>query len=74
MRDGEFATIMQYQEEDKAQKLIDKEQRATTSMPTGKDLIIVQDVLFLHYFLLSSIPQNLGVASKVTTLEMDGFV
>ena len=41
------------------------------SMPTGKALLLVQRVLFLHLILQSSIPQNLGVASKVTTLEIE---
>ena len=67
MRDGKFSTMMQQQKEDEAQKLMDKEQRAMTSTPTGKALIIIQPVLYLHHFLQSSIPQNLGVASKVTT-------
>ena len=71
MRDGEFATMMQQQEEDKAHKLTEKEQRAMTSTSTGKALLLVQHVLSLQHFLKSSIPQNLGVASKVTTLEMD---
>ena len=73
MRDGEFSTMMQQQEEDEAQKLMDKEQRATTSTPTGKDLLPVQSILSLHHFLKSSIPQNLVVASKVTTLAMDSM-
>ena len=73
MRDGELATIMQQQEEDKAHKLMEKEQRAMTSTPTGKALLIVWRVLSLHNFLQSSIPQNLGVASKVTTLAMDSM-
>ena len=42
-----------------------------TSTPTGKDLILVWRVLSLHLFLQSSIPHNLGVTSKVTTLAMD---
>ena len=73
MRDGDFATMMQQQEEDKAQKSTEKEKRAMTSMPTRKALLPVQRVLSLHHFLQSSIPQNLGVASKVTTLEMDSI-
>ena len=71
MRDGEFATMMQPQEEDEAQKLTEKEQRAMASIPKGKALLLVQHALFLHHFLQSSIPQNLGVTSKVTTLAMD---
>ena len=73
MRDGEFSTMMQQQEEDEAQKLMDKEQRSMTSIPTGKTLLLVQRVLYLHHFLKSSIPENLGVASKVTTLEMESM-
>ena len=56
MRDGEFATMIQHQEEDKAQKLMEKEQRAITSTPTGKALLLIQSVLYLHHFLQSSIP------------------
>ena len=41
-----------------------------TSTPTGKALLIVQRVFSLNHFLKSSIPHNLGVASKVTTLAM----
>ena len=44
-----------------------------SSTPTGKALVLVQSVLYLHHFLQSSIPQNLGVPSKVTTLEMDNM-
>ena len=73
MRDGKFATMMQHQEEDKAQKLTEKEQQATTSTPTGKDLLLVQCVIYLHHFIQSSIPQNLGIASKVTTLAMENI-
>ena len=71
MRDGEFATTIQQQEEDEALKSMKKEQRAMTSTPTGKSLLLIQRDLSLHYFVQSSIPHNLGVASKVTTLEMD---
>ena len=44
-----------------------------SSTPIGKALVVVQRVLSLHHFLISSIPQNLGVASKVTILEMDSM-
>ena len=44
-----------------------------SSTPTGKAFLLIQRVLSLHYFLRSSIPQNLGVASKVTTLETDSI-
>ena len=55
------------------QKLVEKEQRAMISMPTGKALLLVQCVLSLHHFHQSPIPQNLVVASKVTTLAMDSM-
>ena len=71
MRDGKFATMMQQQKEAKAQKLMEKEQRDMKSTPTEKALLIFQRVLYLHHFFKSSIPQNLGVSSKVTTLEMN---
>ena len=73
MRDGKFATIMQQQEEEEAQKLMEKEQRSMTSTPTGKALLLVHCVLSLHHFLQSYIPQNLVVASKITTLVMDSM-
>ena len=52
---------------------MEKEQRAMTSTLTKKALLLVQCVLSLHHFLQSSIPQNLGVASKVTTLATDSI-
>ena len=58
MRDGELATIMKQQEEDEAQKSMEKEQRSTTSTPTGKALLLVQRVLSLHHFLQSSNPRT----------------
>ena len=45
MRDGKFATMMQYQEEDEAQKSMEKEQRVMKSTPTGKALIIFKRAL-----------------------------
>ena len=63
--------MMQQQEEDEEQILMEKEQRAISSTPKGKDLLIIQHALSLHRFLQYSIPQNLGVASKVTTLSTD---
>ena len=74
MRDGEFATMMQQQEEDEAQKLTAKEHRAMLSTLTVRALLFFQRVLSLHHFLQSSIPQNLGVASKVTNLAMDSIL
>ena len=71
MRGGELATIMQQKEEDKAHKLMEKEQWAMSSTPTGKALLLVWRVLSLHHFLQPSIPQKLGVTSKVTTLAME---
>ena len=73
MRDGELATIMQQPDVDEARKLMEKEQRAKTSTPTGKALLLVQRVLSLHHFIQSSIPHNLSVASKVTTLATDSI-
>ena len=73
MRDGEFATMMQHQEEEKAHKLMDKEQRVMSSTPKGKALLLIKRVLSLHHFIQSSIPQNLGIASKVTTLAIDSM-
>ena len=52
---------------------MDKEQRAVSSTPTVNDLILVQCVLSLHHFLQYSIPKNLVVSSKVTTLAMDSM-
>ena len=43
------------------------------STPTRKALLIFWSVLYLHHFLQPSIPQNLGVESKVTTLAMDSM-
>ena len=63
--------MMQQQEEDKEEKSMEKEQRAMSSTPTGKALLLIQRALSLHHFLQSSIPQNLGIASKVTTLATD---
>ena len=51
MRDDEFATMMQHQEEDEAHKLTEKEQRAMSSTPKGKALLLIQHVLSLHHFL-----------------------
>ena len=56
MSDGKFATMMQHQEEEEAKKSMEKEQRALTSMPPGKDLLIIKCVLSLHHFIQSSIP------------------
>ena len=44
-----------------------------TSTPEGKDLLIVQRVLYLHHFLQYSITQNLGFTSKLTTLSMESM-
>ena len=59
MRDGELATIMEQQEEDKAHKSMEKKQRAMTSTFTGKALLLVWRVLSLNQFLQSSISHNL---------------
>ena len=71
MRDDEFVTMMQQKEEYEAQKLMEKEEQAITSTSSGKAFLIVQRVLSLHHFLQSSILQNLGATSKVTTLSKD---
>ena len=73
MRYGQLAAIMSQQQDKEAHKLMEKEQRAMTSTPTGKALLLVWCVLSLQLFPQSSIPQNLGVASKVTTLAVDSF-
>ena len=65
--------MMQHQEEEEDLKSMENEQRAMTSTPAGKDLLLVQRVLSLRHFPPSSIPQNLGVASKVTTLTMNSM-
>ena len=73
MRYGNLAAIMQHREEGEAYKFMDKEQRAMKLTPTGNTLLLVCNFLSLHQFLQSSIPQNLGLASKVTTLAMDSI-
>ena len=73
MRDGYLSTMMQQQDEDEVQKSMEKEYRAMSSTPRGKALLLVQRVIYLHHFIKSSIPQNLGVASKVTTLAMESM-
>ena len=50
IRYGEFATMMQQQEEDEVHTFMEKEQRAMTSTPTGKALVLIQSVLSLHHF------------------------
>ena len=73
IRDGELATIMQQKEEGEAHKLTEKEQQEMTSTQTGKDLLLVWRVLSLYHFRQYSIPQNLGVASKATTLSIESM-
>ena len=73
MRDGDIATLMQQQEDDQAHKWTEKEQLVMTSMPTGKCLLLFKHFLSLQHILQYSIPHNFGVASKVTTLEMDSI-
>ena len=41
MGDGKFDTMIQPQEEEEAQKSMGKEQRAMTSTPTGKALLLI---------------------------------
>ena len=66
--------MIQHQEKDKVHKSMEKEQRAMTSTPTSRDFLLVQSVLFLRHFLQSSVPQKLGVASKVTTLKIYSII
>ena len=73
IRDGKITTIIQQQEEEKVLKQMEKEQQNMSSTRTKRDLLLVQRVLSLHHFLQSSVPQNLGVPSKVTTLAMDSM-
>ena len=73
IRGGEIFTMMQHQEDNKAPISMDKEHRATTSTPTGNYLLLIQCVLSLYHFLQYPIPQNLGVASKLTTFSMDSM-
>ena len=51
MGDDKLATMMQQQEEGKAQKLMEKEQWAMASTPTRIYLLLVQCVLYLRHFL-----------------------
>ena len=73
MRDGKIATMLQQKEEDKGHKSTEKEQRAMTSTPAGKALLLVRRGISLHHFLKSTIPQNLGVASKLASLSMESM-
>ena len=68
MGHGEFDILIQQKEEDKEQRSTEEEHRAMPSIPKGKALLLIQRILSLHHFLLSSISHNLGIASKVTTL------
>ena len=47
--------MMQQQEEDEAQTLMEKEQRAMIATPTGNDLLLVKRVILLQHFLQYSI-------------------
>ena len=58
MMDGNFATMMQHKEEDEAHKSTEKEQRAMTSTPTGKALLLVQRVIYLHHFFSIKYPRT----------------
>ena len=44
-----------------------------SSTRKGEALVLVKCVLLLHHFLQSSIPKELGVPSKVTTLAMESM-
>ena len=72
-RDGELAAMMQQKEEYEARKSTDKEQLAMIATPTGEALLLVHRVLYLNLFFQSSMHQNLGVASKVTTLATESI-
>ena len=61
MRDGNFATMIQQQEEDEAQKSMGKEQRAMKSTPKEKYLLLIPRVLSLHHFF--SLPYSITWAS-----------
>ena len=64
MRDCEFFTMLQQHEEDEAQKSTEKEQRAMTSMPTGKALLLVQRVLSLYHLFSLSYPITWALPKK----------
>ena len=66
MRDGKFAIMMQHKEEDKAQKSMEKEQRAMTSTTRSECPFLAPFSSVFH-------TPELGVPSKVTTLEMDSM-
>ena len=57
MRDSDLTTMIQQQEEEKARKLMEKEQRAMTSTPTGQALLLVKRVLYLHYYSVLHTPE-----------------
>ena len=67
MIDGEFAAMMQHQEEEEVQKSMEKEQRAKTSTPTEKALLLVKCVLSLHFFKVFHTPE-LGRPIKINDL------
>ena len=48
MRDGEFATMMQQQEEDEAE-INGERTAAMSSMLTGEALLLIKHVLYLHF-------------------------
>ena len=73
LRYDELATMMKQQKENEAQKSMEEEQRVMTSTPTRRALLLSHSILFLHHYIQSSTPHNLGVISKVTTLEMDSM-
>ena len=73
IKEDHFATMIQQQEKEEAQKSMEKEHQAMSSTPTGKSLLIIHRFLSVHHFLQSSIPQDLGVASKVITLSTDSI-
>ena len=52
---------------------MEKENLSITSTPTNRAFIIVQRVLSLYHLLQFYVPQNLGVAPKLTTLAMESM-
>ena len=64
MRDDKLATMIQQQEEDEAQKLMEKEQRAMTSTLIKKALRLVQRVFSLYHFFSLPYPRTWALPQK----------
>ena len=69
MRNSDFATMMQQQEEDKAQKSKEKEQRFMSSMLKVKALIIIQSVLPYTVFFSLPYPITFESTPKLWGME-----